>query len=42
MTDRQAVAFANPQHRADGDVMPFRRVRRVPGGVLVSILTVNR
>lgn len=42
MTTRQAVAFAAPQSRATGDVNPFRRTRRVPGGILVSILTVNR
>src|SRR4051794_32669057 len=42
MTERQAVAFAHPQARADGDITPFRRIRRVPDGVLVSILTVNR
>jgi hypothetical protein len=43
VTDRQAIALARPQARAeDLDTAAFRRVKRVPGGVLVSILTVNR
>ncbi len=42
MTERQSIAFAAPQARADGSVASFRRVRRVPGGLLISILTVNR
>lgn len=41
--ERQSVALGRPQARAtDLDVDAFRRIRRVPGGVLVSILTVNR
>jgi hypothetical protein len=40
--DRQAAALAAPLSRATGDIEAFRRVRRVTGGVLVSILTVNR
>jgi hypothetical protein len=42
IADRQAVALAAPLSRASGDIEAFRRVKRVPGGVLVTILTVNR
>lgn len=42
MTERQAIALAEPLARATGDITRFRRARKVSGGVLVSILTVNR
>lgn len=42
MNERQEIAFAHPQDRADGDITPFREQRRMPTGSLVSVLTVNR
>lgn len=42
MTERQAAAFADPLARATGELERFRRYRGVCGGVLTTILTVNR
>lgn len=43
MTERQLFAYERPLSRAiGGGIEGFRRIRRVEGGVLVSILTVNR
>lgn len=43
MTERQAVAHANPIARADEiDMDIFREIRRVPWGLLATVLTVNR
>lgn len=43
MTDRCAFALANPLNRADGDIAPYRAVRKHATGLLImTVLTVDR
>jgi hypothetical protein len=42
-SDRQAFALAHPLNRADGDIAPYRAVRKHATGMLVmTILAVDR
>ena len=42
-SDRQAYALAHPMNRADGDIMPYRAVRKHATGMLImTILAVDR
>jgi hypothetical protein len=43
MSGRQAFALANPLNRADGDIAPYRAVRKHGSGLLImTILAVDR
>jgi hypothetical protein len=43
VTERQRLALSQPLSRADGDISPYRQVRRHATGLLImTILAVDR